>query len=63
MTKKTNLELATEIVIAMINNGKIDRDKNDSRNAIECVTDNLEKIVNKLNELQTDPKPGKAKFM
>ena len=56
---KNNLELATEIVVAMINNGRIDRDSAQTHNAVECVVDNLEKIVNKLDELSK--KTNKAK--
>ena len=56
---KTNLDRATEIVVAMINNGRIDKDPDGNHNAVESVISNLEKIVNKLDELQQ--KPGKAK--
>ena len=52
---KTNLELATEIVIAMINTGRIN--KNDSNKTDnESITNALETVFDKLEELHNKSK-------
>lgn len=48
---KNNLELATEIVIAMINTGHISKNENHKIDN-ERVTNALETVYNKLNELE-----------
>lgn len=46
---KSIQECATEIIVAMLNNGYIDKTK-DSHNGIDTIVENISQIVNALKE-------------
>ena len=49
---KNNLELASEIVMTMIDSGRIEHDKNSNYTTSQSVCNALEKVFAKLNELE-----------